>query len=165
MITWAERAKAAIAKTAQGGSAKTDETPILRLLAVSAVASTAVPVMPERLLAVLAVPTPTVFKKSADWHALDAAYLAHHFKCPTCIAAGRGNRYGLRCDMGDALWSAYELADDLVLRHQEQDPRRRSLECRHLAEHGAGSWSCGDWQAAVVSSYSHDAQLTADLAM
>jgi hypothetical protein len=25
-----------------------------------------------------------------DWHALDAAYLAHHFNCPTCIAAGRG---------------------------------------------------------------------------
>ncbi len=32
-----------------------------------------------------------------DWHALDAAYNAHHFNCPTCIAAGRGTRYGLRC--------------------------------------------------------------------
>lgn len=42
-----------------------------------------------------------------DWHALDAAYLAHHFKCPTCIAAGRGSRYGLRCGTGAALWRAY----------------------------------------------------------
>jgi len=48
-----------------------------------------------------AVPEP------ADWHALDAAYLAHHFNCPTCIAAGRGLRYGLRCGTGTALWVAY----------------------------------------------------------
>ena len=38
-----------------------------------------------------------------DWHALDAAYLAHHFNCPTCIAAGRGSRYGQRCGAGMAL--------------------------------------------------------------
>lgn len=43
----------------------------------------------------------------ADWHALDAEYLAHHFSCSTCIAAGRGNRYGLRCVAGAALWRAY----------------------------------------------------------
>lgn len=48
-----------------------------------------------------AVPVPP------DWHALDAAYLAHHFNCPTCIAAGRGSRYGLRCGTGAALWRAY----------------------------------------------------------
>jgi hypothetical protein len=42
-----------------------------------------------------------------DWHALDAAYLAHHFNCPTCIAAGRGSRYGQRCGAGMALWRAY----------------------------------------------------------
>jgi hypothetical protein len=50
-------------------------------------------------------------EKSADWHALDAAYLAHHFNCPTCIAAGRGSRYGLRCETGAALWCAYARAD------------------------------------------------------
>lgn len=43
----------------------------------------------------------------ADWHALDAAYLAHHFNCPTCIAAGRGSQYGQRCGAGMALWRAY----------------------------------------------------------
>lgn len=43
-----------------------------------------------------------------DWHALDAAYNAHHFNCPTCIAAGRGSRYGLRCGVGTALWRAYQ---------------------------------------------------------
>lgn len=45
-----------------------------------------------------------------DWHALDAAYLAHHFNCPTCIAAGRGRQYGLRCGAGAALWRAYTAA-------------------------------------------------------
>lgn len=43
----------------------------------------------------------------ADWSVLDAAYLAHHFSCATCIAAGRSSRYGLRCDIGAVLWRAY----------------------------------------------------------
>lgn len=43
-----------------------------------------------------------------DWHELDAAYLNHHVSCKTCIAAGRGTRYGLRCGTGAALWTAYE---------------------------------------------------------
>ena len=51
-----------------------------------------------------ATPEPT------DWHALDAAYLAHHFSCPTCIAAGRGKQYGQRCGAGMALWRAYSAA-------------------------------------------------------
>ena len=42
-----------------------------------------------------------------DWQALDAAYLGHHFNCPTCIAAGRGSRYGQRCGTGMALLRAY----------------------------------------------------------
>ena len=44
---------------------------------------------------------------SADWRALDAAYLAHHFNCPNCIAAGRGAKYGKRCGVGMVLWRAY----------------------------------------------------------
>lgn len=46
----------------------------------------------------------------ADWHELDAAYQRHHFTCPTCIAAGRGSRYGQRCGAGTALWSLYSAA-------------------------------------------------------
>ena len=42
-----------------------------------------------------------------DWKELAAAYHAHHFNCPTCIAAGRGSRYGKRCGAGMALWRAY----------------------------------------------------------
>jgi hypothetical protein len=41
------------------------------------------------------------------------AYHAHHFNCHTCIAAGRGIRYGRRCAVGLALWSDYTGADDL----------------------------------------------------
>ena len=51
-----------------------------------------------------AAPEPT------DWHALNAAYLAHHFNCPTCIAAGHGSRYGQRCGVGMALWRSYSAA-------------------------------------------------------
>ena len=57
------------------------------------------------------VPLPRTPKDQApeptDWHALDAAYLAHHFNCLTCIAAGRGSQYGYRCGTGAALWRAY----------------------------------------------------------
>jgi len=42
-----------------------------------------------------------------DWKELAAAYHAHHFNCPTCIAAGRGIQYGQRCGAGMALWRAY----------------------------------------------------------
>jgi len=42
-----------------------------------------------------------------DWKELAAAYHAHHFNCPICIAAGRGSQYGQRCGAGMALWRAY----------------------------------------------------------
>ena len=47
----------------------------------------------------------------AAWRELAAAYHDHHFACQTCIAAGRGSRYGLRCGTGAALWRAYAQAD------------------------------------------------------
>jgi hypothetical protein len=45
----------------------------------------------------------------SDWKELAAAYHAHHFNCPICIAAGRGPRYGQRCGVGMALWRAYSM--------------------------------------------------------
>ena len=54
-------------------------------------------------------PPKRTFMENADtWLHLDRAYQAHHFKCSTCIAAGRGAVYGLRCGVGAALWVAYE---------------------------------------------------------
>jgi hypothetical protein len=41
------------------------------------------------------------------WKELATAYHAHHFNCPTCIAAGRGSHYGQRCGAGMALWRVY----------------------------------------------------------
>lgn len=35
------------------------------------------------------------------------AYHLHHFSCRTCIAAGRGIRYGKRCAEGMAIWKTY----------------------------------------------------------
>ena len=40
-------------------------------------------------------------------------YHLHHFNCNTCIAAGRGTRYGKRCTVGLALWNTYRDADSL----------------------------------------------------
>ena len=49
-------------------------------------------------------------KPLPDWRELDKAYLAHHGRCLTCQAAGRGRNYGLRCGAGAALWNAYSNA-------------------------------------------------------
>ena len=43
-----------------------------------------------------------------DWKELAAAYHAHHFHCPTCIAAGRRLGYRQRCGVGMALWVGYQ---------------------------------------------------------
>lgn len=45
-----------------------------------------------------------------NWRVLASAYHQHHFGCATCIAAGRGVRYGLRCGVGAALWADYDHA-------------------------------------------------------
>ena len=119
MSSWAARAKAAISQVGLGGTAKTDETVFSRLLAVSSVPTVAASAMPEILSSVLAVASPGILEKPADWHALDAAYLAHHFNCPACIAAGRGSQYGLRCDTGAALWCAYAQADQPDGKHSD----------------------------------------------
>ena len=63
MIAWAERAKAAISQVGLGGTVKTDETAISRILSVSAVPTLAVSVMKEGVSSVLAVPSPVVFEK------------------------------------------------------------------------------------------------------
>ena len=50
---------------------------------------------------------PDLPEAPADWKERAAVYHAHHFNCATCIAAGRGSRYGQRCGAGMALWQAY----------------------------------------------------------
>lgn len=54
--------------------------------------------------------TPASLPELPDWRTLDKAYLAHHTHCHICQAAGRGARYGLRCGVGAALWTAYDAA-------------------------------------------------------
>jgi hypothetical protein len=40
----------------------------------------------------------------------DRAYLAHHFNCPACCAAGKTPGLQQRCTEGAALWATYEQA-------------------------------------------------------
>ena len=56
------------------------------------------------------VSPPAPAPEPTDWLVLDKAYQSHHFNCAVCKAAGRGVRYGLRCGVGAALWTAYETA-------------------------------------------------------
>ena len=45
------------------------------------------------------------------WRGLAQEYHLHHFACNTCIAAGQGSRYCLRCGVGTALWNVYQNSD------------------------------------------------------
>lgn len=77
-----------------------------------------------------------------DWHELDAAYLNHHVSCKTCIAAGRGTRYGLRCGTGAALWTAYEDSTEVTPKftkvHKEFTKSTTSPQQGHKQGHKQG---------------------------
>ena len=167
MITWAERAKAAIAQTGQGGTAKTDETAFSRLLAVSAVPIVAASAMPKPLSSVLAVPSPTVLEK----HDSSAVVTKDPDRwCWPCSSAMNGEEIGTFVtrlhkftEKGLVRKDGEVLVDKLVLRDRESDDRRVCLECQHFEGHGAASWRCGNWQAAGIALRPCDAQLPADL--
>jgi hypothetical protein len=167
MITWAERAEAAISQKGQCGTAKTDETAFARLLAVSSVPTMAVSAIPERLSTVLAVPSPAVLEK----HDSSIAVTEDPDRwCWPRSSAMNGVEIGTFetrlhkfTEKGLVRKDGEVLADKLVLRDRESDDRRVCLECKHFAGHGAGSWRCGNWQAAGVAIRSRDAQLPFDL--
>lgn len=137
MITWAERAKAATSQTGQGGTAKTDETAISRLLAVSAVPTVAASAMPERLSSVLAVPSPAVLEKH------DFSIVATEDPDRWCwphSSAMNGaeiDTFAVRLpkftDKGLARTDGEALADKLVVRDRDLDDRRLCMECASLA--------------------------------
>lgn len=169
MITWAERAKAAISQKGQNGTAKTDETAVSRLLAVSAVHTEAISAMPEGLSSVLAVPSPAVLEKHDSSIAVtedpDRWCWPHSSAMNSAeidTFAARQHRF---TDKGLTRNDGETLADKLVLRDREQDDRRVCLECKHFAGHRAGSWRCGNWQVAGIANRPRDTQLPADLVL
>ena len=167
MITWAERAKAAISQKGQGSTAKTDGTPVSKVLAVLSVPAEATSALPGRLSTVLAAGFPAVLEKH------DACIVVIEDPDRWCwphsstmngaeidTFAARLHKFA---DKGLPRTDSEALADKLVVRDRESDNRRVCLECRHLAGHGAGTWRCGNRQAASVAICSRDAQLPADL--
>ena len=169
MITWAERAKAAISQTGHGGTAKTDKTAVSRLLAVSAVPTEAVSAKPEHLSSVLAVPSPAVLEKHDSSIVVTEDPDRWCWPHSSAMNGAEIDTFAVRMhkftDKGLARNDGETLADKLVLRDRDQDDRRVCLECTHFAGHGAESWRCGNWQAAGVAIRSRDAQLPADLVM
>lgn len=167
MITWAERAKAAISQKGRSGTVKTDETAVSRLLTVSTVATGAVSAMPEGLSSVLAVPSPAVLEKHDSSLAVTEDPDRWCWPHSSAMNGAEIDTFAARLhnftDKGLARTHGEAVADKLVLRDREQDDRRICLECKHFAGYGAGSWRCGNWQAAGVALRSRDAQLPADL--
>lgn len=170
MISWAERAKAAITQTGQGGTAKTDESVVSRLLAVSAVSavpSVAIAASQERVSSVLTVPSPAVLEKHDSSTALFENADRWCWPKSSAMNGAEIDTFAVRLhkftDKGLPRADGELLADKLVVRDRDQDDRQVCLECRHFAGHGADSWRCGNWQAAGVAIRSRDAQLPTDL--
>ncbi len=167
MITWTERAKAAISQKGQTGTAKTDKTTILRLLAVSSVPTEAVSAKPEGLSSVLAVPSHAVMEKhdssigvveDPDRWCWPHSYAMNGAEIDTFAALL--HRF---TDKGLPRADSEALAGKLVLRNRGSgEDRCVCMECRHFAGHGAMSWRCGNWKMARIAQRSSDAQLPAD---
>ena len=165
MITWGERAKAAISQTGRSGTVKTDEIAVERLLAVSAVPTEAVPAMPERLSSVLAAPSPALLEKYG--YSIEATEDPDRWCWPHSSAMNGAEidafrtRQALFTGKGISQGEAEAVADKLVLRDRDLDDRRLCLECSNLQSHWAGTWRCGDWQWAGIAHRVKDAQLSA----
>ena len=154
MITWAERAKAAISQTGQVGTVKTDETYVSRLLTVSSVPSVAISSMPERLSTVLAVPSPVILEKHDSSLAVTKDPDGWCWPRSTAMTGAEIDNFKARLskfgDKGLTATDCDALADKLVLRDREADDRRVCLECRNLSGYGSASWRCSNWKAAGV---------------
>ena len=154
MIAWAERAKAAISQVALGGTAKTDETAISRLLSVSAVPILAVSVMKEGVSSVLAVPSPVVFEKHDSSLAATVDSDGWCWPRSTAMTGAEIDNFKARLskfgDKGLTAPDGEALADKLVLRDREADDRRVCPECRNLSGYSPASWRCSNWKPASV---------------
>ncbi len=61
----------------------------------------------------------------------DKAYIAHHFNCPTCIAAGATPGKQARCPDGHLLWETYLQAFDAQTQLRPPRPYRATVQPRH----------------------------------
>lgn len=167
MITWAERAKAAISQKGGSGTDKTDKTMVSRFFAVSSVSTDVRPTLPERLSSVLTVTSPAVLEKRDFFIAVTEDPDRWCWPHSSAMNGAEIDTFLARLhkftDKGIGRNDGEAVADKLVRCDRDQDDRRVCLECKHFAGHGAGSWRCGNWQAASTTSRSRNAQLPADL--
>ncbi|MBL5979775.1 hypothetical protein JAO85_21075 [Comamonas sp. NyZ500] len=61
----------------------------------------------------------------------DKAYIAHHFNCPTCCAAGLSGGKQARCTHGQQLWETYLQAFDAHARPQASRSYRAAVQPLH----------------------------------
>ena len=61
----------------------------------------------------------------------DKAYIAHHFNCPTCIAAGATPGKQARCADGKQLWETYLQAFDAHARPRVPHLYRAAIQPLH----------------------------------
>jgi hypothetical protein len=142
MISWTERAKAAISQKGLIGTAKTDETTVSRLLAVSSVPARGISVMPIRLSSVLTVTSPATFERNDA--SIGGIECPDRWCWPHSTAMTSREIYILKArlfrftEMGLTLALAEFLADKLATRDRESDDRRLCIECSNA---GPG-WRC-----------------------
>lgn len=162
MITWAERAKAAISQKGQNGTAKTDETAVSRLLAVSAEPTVAASAKPERLSTVLAVPSPVKLEKPDLASTLTEDPDLWCWPYSIAMSGPEIEKFTARLKLfsyfGINGGVAEKLADRLVVRDREDDDRSLCLECAHLRL----VCSCVNSRNAGISVQYSDSKLPSD---
>ncbi len=146
MITWAERAKAAIAQKCKSGTAKTDETAFSRLLAVSSVPAVAVSAMSETLSSVLAVHSPIVLENHDSSISVNEDPDRWCWPHSSAMNGAEIDRFLQRTssytERGIDTPGAERLADQLVARDRDLDERHTCMECTALKAASHGGWRC-----------------------
>ena len=132
MSKWTQLAKSRFSNVPQEPTAKTDETPVSRVLSVppyresekSMPSKDEVPRVDEEAIAERAAimefdggMARDLAERMARLHTI---YLMHHWRCPVCCAAGHGR--GHRCEIGGSLWNEYQVASD------EADATKRRMQ-------------------------------------
>jgi hypothetical protein len=162
MTSWTDRARAATAQMGHCSTAKTDETGVSMILAVSAVRSMGITDSKNKFSSVLAVPPPVEIEKPEFASTLTEDPDRWCWPHSIAMSGSEIEKFTARLERFDYFGIdggvAEKLADRLVMRDREDDDRSLCLECAHLRL----LFSCVNSLNAGISTQHSDSKLPSD---
>jgi len=162
MTSWTDRARAATGQMRQRSTAKTDETGVSMVLAVSAVRSISTTDSKNKVSSVLAVLSPVTLENPDLASTLIEGPDRWCWPHSIAMSGSEIEKFTARLERFDYFGIdggvAEKLADRLVMRDREDDDRSLCLECAHLRL----LFSCVNSLNAGISTQHSDSKLPSD---